>query len=233
VNTKVAKVVLVSAEGVAKQAYLTALNSFDLQVDPVSSFTELYALLSKKPYNGIIVDIRTKVKASREEKELTNELLDTFPVLQLKLDKKTGLVRNYFYGQTRDSGTLETFINQECRSFKARKIRLSKRQKIHFNIILSKTGSFEKKDVILTVTINVSKRGCFIYSADDFDINSKVFFIIKEIGEEKENIAEVIWKMTWGETMQIPGIGVKFENIELSENLQRYWSQPYGKWDNP
>ena len=38
--------------------------------------------------------------------------------------------------------------------------------------------------------------------------------VIKELDDSKPILSEVKWNKEWGKTMQLPGIGVKFENID-------------------
>lgn len=207
------RIILVSMEGDARQAYLDAIKPFGVQVDTVSSFKELYKLLTENFYNGVMVDLKTKIKEQRENKQLDYEILEQFPLVQLNFEEKTGLIRSLYYGQSVGSGTLETFINKECRLFKARPIRSSERKKIHFNVIMSKNSDFSEDYIDRTITIDVSKGGCFLYSTDNWKINKRVIFVIKELDDSKPILGEVRWKRAWGKTMQIPGIGVKFENI--------------------
>ncbi len=207
------RLILVSIEGGARQAYLDAIKPFGVQMDMVSSFKELRKLLTKNMYNGVMVDLKTKIMGQREDKELVYEILDQFPLLQLSFEQKTGLIRSFHYGQPVGNKSLETFINNQCRSFKARKLRSSVRKQLHFNVIMSRTGDFSEDYIDRTVTINISKGGCFIYSTDKWKINDRVTFVIKELDDRKPILSEVRWNTEWGKTMQIPGIGVKFENI--------------------
>ena len=214
------RLILVSTEGNAQQVYLKAIKSLGVQLDTVSTFKDLYSCLSKKAYNGVLVDLKTKLKAPREEKERTDAVLIQFPALQLKLGNEPGLIQTFYYGQTKGYGTLEKFVNEECRAFKARTIRLSPRLKRHFNVILSKMGDFLEKDIIRTVTVNVSEGGCFIYSIDNWEMNSNVKFALKELDDKNPIIGKVIWRILWGKIMQIPGIGLRFKDISEGQLKQ-------------
>ena len=55
------KVILVSMEGEGRAAYLEALQALGVEADVVSSFEDLYGLMSQSPYNGVLVDLVTKV----------------------------------------------------------------------------------------------------------------------------------------------------------------------------
>ena len=58
------RVILVCQEGKAKQAYMNALKPFGVQLDTVPSLGKLHKMLSENFYNGVMLDLKTKVKAS-------------------------------------------------------------------------------------------------------------------------------------------------------------------------
>ena len=157
--------------------------------------------------------MKTKIKEQREDKELAYGILEQFPLVQLKYDEKTGSIGALYYGQSGESLTLEAFINEECRTFKARRIRSSVRKDINFNVIISKTNDFSDDGAERSITIDISRGGCFIYSTEKWKISDSVMFVIKELADSRPVLGEVRWTKPWGEAMQIPGIGVKFKDI--------------------
>jgi len=219
------KVILVSREGNVTQAYLNAIKPFRVQVDTVSSFSELLKALIDTPYHGVMIDLKTKIAASKDEKELAHNILENLPVVQLRWEETTGMVRTLYYGQAKGGGTLEDFICEECASVSPRTIRSSPRKNINFNVILSKTANLSGNHNERSITINVSKEGCFIYSSSNWEGFTDAWFIIKELSGNTPIHGEVRWKISWGKTMQIPGIGVKFEDIrkgQLKEICDRH-----------
>lgn len=167
-----------------------------------------------KPYNGVMIDVPTKIKASKEEKTLVHEILNKFPVIQLKWESKSGTIKTLSHNQYKSGGTLNDFINQECRSFNPRTIRASVRKNINFNVILANNNNFGEENIEKTITIDVSKEGCFIYSPKKWEIHSNVRFIINEIDDHTPIRGEVMWGIEWGKAMRIPGIGVMFNDIK-------------------
>ena len=89
----------------------------------------------------------------------------------------------------------------------------SDRKRIHYNVVLSKSGDFSQGNTEKTVTLNVSKSGCFIYTTGNWRINDRAAFTFKELDDNKPILATVKWKTVWGKSMQIPGIGVEFKEI--------------------
>lgn len=136
-----ARIILVSMEGKARQAYLEALKPFGIQVDTVSSFEELRKSMTENLYNGVIIDLKTKIREQGEDNELVHEVLEQFPLVQLTYEEKTGSICALSYGGPGESGTLESFITGECMSFKARPIRSTVRKDINFNEISEKINS--------------------------------------------------------------------------------------------
>jgi Tfp pilus assembly protein PilZ len=208
--------------GKAKQAYINAAKSFGVEVDTVSSLGELHKMMIENFYNGVMVDFRTKMKASNEEKDLVHDIFEQFPAAQLNFEEKTGQIRSFHYGRASKSESLESFIKEECRSFIARPIRASQRKKIHFNVLLPKTGGFTEEVIHRTVTMNVSEGGCFIYSVDDLLSDVELTMVFKELEDQKPILGEVRWKAKWGEAMQIPGIGIKFQDIKEGQLTEIY-----------
>ena len=129
-------------------------------------------------------------------------------------DDKTKKISALFYGQHQGDTPLEHFINHECRYFRARTIRSSYRHDIHFNISLSRNQDFSSSDVERTITLNASKDGCFIYSSQNWEIRSRVWFVIQELQDQTPISGEIQWCVAWGESMQIPGIGVEFREVK-------------------
>jgi hypothetical protein len=212
-----AKVILVCEEAGAQQAYLGVIEPLGGQVDTVSSFRELHEALMGTGYHGVMVDLKTKIQAPRDEKGLIHDILDVFPVVQLKWEGTTGTVQTLYFGQSKGSGSLEDFIIKECGSVEARKIRSSARRNINFNITLSKGGDFSASGTERSITIDVSKGGCFIYSSGHWETHSNVWIIIRELEDDTPILGKVKWRLAWGEAMRIPGIGVKFEDMKKKQ----------------
>jgi hypothetical protein len=50
--------------------------------------------------------------------------------------------------------------------------------------------------------------------------------LLNELKDDKPILGEIRWKRKWGESMQIPGIGVRFENMD-SEQLEEIRETSY------
>jgi Tfp pilus assembly protein PilZ len=208
------KLAMVSSKENVKQAYLEAVKDLGINVQSFSTVKELYYAMITIPFNGMIVDQETRLKAQKGEQKLMDVLVDIFPSIRLSLDEKTGVITAYYSGQHESGESLEGFILNECRTFIARTIRMDVRMGINFNVILSRDCNFFEKDIIRTVTMNFSKGGCFVYSVDDWDRSMNVWIKINELESDAPILSEVRWVIPWGRSMQIPGIGIEFLNLK-------------------
>lgn len=213
------KIALVANQKNDIELYLKKITRHDVEIVVVPSFQNLEKILMENAFNGIIVDLKTKLALPKEEKELAYQIIDHYPVLQSRIIPDSNKIQGMPFGKTHKDVTLDTFISNECPAFSARKVREGIRRKLHLNVLLSKSGQFTKEDIERTVTLNISKGGCFIVSATPFNKNTSVVFIIKELKIKTPIVGEIRWCIPWGKHYRIPGIGIKFEDIQ-EEQIQ-------------
>ena len=197
--------------------YLTLLDKPGVTLKVVPSFKHLEQLLATHPYSGIIVDLKTKLGVPREQKELAYELLDHYPVLQSRIIPGSCKMQTLAFGKAARDISLDAFLTEECPRFNARKLRAGSRRRIHFNILLSRTGSFAMDDLERTVTVNASKDGCFILSTAEWSKHSSIAFIFRDLTIKTPVVGEIRWRVPWGRKMKMPGIGIKYEDIQASQ----------------
>lgn len=219
------KLILICKDGEARQAYLNEAKAIGVQFDVVSTYDELFKYMLNNPYHGILIDLPTNIKTSKEEKAAAQEAIRSFPIAQLNWERESGSIRTISFGKTLTSCTLHDFINDECQPFTARSIRLHARKNINFNILLAREEGMSEAFLERTVTVNVSKGGCFLFSGQDWSNILHVSFVINELQDKSPIVGEIRWSIEWGETMTIPGIGICFKHIkqgqldELSEKF--------------
>lgn len=211
------KLALVSPEGENRNVYARAIEAVGVQYDVVTTFKELYYAMEKVPYNGILIDLATKMKAPHDDLGFVENVLEKFPVLYLKWEDHAKAIRTYYPGQHSLGGDLGEFINKQCCFFEARRVSTEKRLFIHFSVLLSKDSAFREGNVGQTITIDVSKGGCFIFTNQEWEIRSNVWIIVKGISDETPITGEVRWFSKWGCSEQNPGIGVKFLQIKETQ----------------
>ncbi len=214
------RLILVCKNDPAKEAYLREAQKAGIEVDTVESFGELLKSMVTKAYHGVMIDLVTSVKASSEEKSLAKDVLDAFPVIQLKRDHESSSLRTIASGSVRDNCTLADFVSQECRLFIPRTVRLSARKNVYFNVLISRA---QDMDLALThrgITLNVSKDGCFLLSCEDWSSSSEVWFVINELDDKTPICGEIRWRQPWGKNMTMPGIGVLIKKIPPGQKKQ-------------
>jgi hypothetical protein len=219
------RLILVCKEGPAKLAYLKEAKSIGIEVDSVASFGELTKAMISTPYQGIMVDVITSVKSSREEKSAVQKILDVYPLVQLKWESETNAIHTISLGNPSSGGSLAHFIDKECQPFKPRAIRLNPRRSIIFNVTMCKQEDFNENSAERTVTINVSKGGCFLFSSRDWSDTPGVWIVFNELTDKTPIRGEIRWYVPWGKTMTMPGIGISFQQIkteQLEELIEKY-----------
>jgi hypothetical protein len=220
------KIALVVNQEEEKTIYLEHLRAYNVDIIVTTNFRDLENLLSGQSYNGIIVDLKTKLSVPRDQKMLAYDLLEHYPVLQSRVVPETGQLQTMPFGKTQRDVSLELFLTNECPNFQARKIRSALRQNIHFNIMITKAGNFDMGDVERTVTLNASRDGCFIITSSKWQERTSVPFIIKELDIKIPIVGEICWQVKWGREMKVPGIGLRYEDIQSAqyqELIEKYY----------
>lgn len=211
------RVLLICREGIARQKYLDACKGQDARIDVASSFEGLNKAIVRIPYNGILIDMPTKLITLSKDKERVGTILELYPTARLTFNDKSGQLCVFYSNQTAGNRTLDDFLAQQCRPFTARTIRSDPRRAVVFNVILSKSKNVSYEDDEKTVIMNISKGGCFIFSNHKWEAGSDAWFIIKELTDQTPICGQIKWKVDWGSKMSVPGIGVKFKEIKDSQ----------------
>lgn len=183
-----------------------------------SSFKRLEREAPDRLYHGVMVDLATKIKAGGEDKEIIRGLPGNFPMAQLKLDRKTGGVST-FSSDRRRGGLIEEFLHEECLAFKPRKFRYNVRKRIHFNVLFIDAPDPDVENVSRSITMDVSRGGCFIFSAGRIGKGDRVRFVLKELNEKTPVTGVVRYRIAWGDAMRVPGVGLEF--TEIREDQQK------------
>jgi len=191
-------VVIANSEEKQKTA-LSAIQSTGHDAMALSNFSELPELLKTIPFSGILIDLITSTKASSAEKESTNDLIQLYPHVKVKIIDDTVLILG-------GGLSLEQFV-QNCNNFKPRTIRKSERRIRHIPFLLSEESEFIQPEK--TVTLNIADGGCFIYSTGEWTIGARVW--LRFIDNDKVMTAIVRWWQPWGNSKKMPGIGLIFD----------------------
>lgn len=201
------RVLLFVQEGGARQKYLDALADSGAEVFVASSFYDLGREIGRVSYHGLFLDLPTKMKAVRENKAYVYRLVEKFPVAHLQIDQKTGEVRCFYFNGKKGGSPLD-FINSQCRNFVPRKIRMDDRQETYLPVLVSK--HLEDARPERSITKDLSPGGCFIFSTRRWKAGSHIWIRFRDANNPEPIHARIQTVIRWGETRQIPGIGVQF-----------------------
>ncbi len=206
------RILLISRENEARETYRDALEALGVQVVATASFKRLNKEAAKLRYHGVAVDLPTKIKALKKDKEFIYKILGEFPIVHLKVNRKTGEIRT-FQEWGPGSCDLETFIEHARLVANPKKFRYHSRKPIHFNVILCRENDFTKGNDERSITLNVSEDGCQILSVQEWEPGGNVWIVINELSNKTPMRGKVRHTTAWGEAMATPGIGLEFEDI--------------------
>ena len=163
----------------------------------LASLGELRGTLETIPACGILLELATAITASTQFKENTRELFELYPFAKFRLAGNEALMIG---------DTFDTFAST-CREFEPRRIRACLRESRFLAVYLSADETFA--DAEKAVTLDVSNHGCFVYSAREWALGSRVW--LKLPGVEALFCGDVRSTRPWGENKSLPGIGVKLD----------------------
>lgn len=216
------KVLIVVNNEEAAVAYSLALSEIGVAYDIVPTFGEMSELAIRNAYNGLVVDILTLVRCSKEDKVIAYECINLFPVLRVKWEAKHKQIKLSPLEQTfcpDAESALRFFIDNRCSSFPARSLRRHQRKQVNLNLLVSLDGSFALETTHKTFTLNISDGGAFIHSMQSFEPGQILWLRFLELADQAPIAARVCWSLSWGESRCIPGVGVMFDII--SEHQQQ------------
>ncbi len=216
-------ILLISNNAKESEIYESAIRDLDAKVTAVTSLKGLNEEIKNLFFNGVVMDMPTKIMALKNDREFIYTTLRKFPVAHLTLGKETGKIRLFYPGQP-PGATLKDFIDGECRTFAPSRLAQHIRKVLHFNVLLSRDP--EMVDCEKTISVDVSEGGCFIFSAQEWARGDMVWLKILELAHHDPIAARVRRFVRWGEVMQVPGIGLQFDEMtpwQRRELEKRLW----------
>jgi len=173
------------------------LRPLGLEAKGISSLGELPAVVTCTPVGGILLELATSVRSTPQEKDATHALLQLFPFARFRVTGSEVRILG-------DEKSLEEFALR-CQQFEARIARRDSRENKYLAVYLSRDSRFE--DAEKTITINVGKSGCFVYSNREWKPGETVWLRLS--GDETALSGTVRYCHPWGNNKTIPGIGLQ------------------------
>ena len=220
------KILIVVKDAETASAYVDAVTDSGAVCDVAHSFQEMADLATERLYNGIVVDVLTLVRCSKEEKAIAYEIINLFPVLRVKWEPRQKKIKltplEQSFSPDTDSA-LRFFIQTRCKAFPARSLRKDKRKLVNLNLLYCRDDRFLDGEAHKSFTINISSSGAFLHTMEEFRLGEKIWLRFLEFADQTPIEGTVCWSLHWGVTRCVPGAGVKFETFSESQkqDLQR------------
>ena len=220
------RILLIAMEKKERNIYCEAIREIGVQVSAVPSLKGLDADVTDQYFHGVVIDMPTNIGALKNDREFIYSTLRKFPAAHVSLERNSRQIRVFYPGQ--DPGaTLLDFVNTRCRPLTPRRLGYDIRKEIHFNVLLSKQRGSGIDNPERTITVDVSEKGCFLFSAQDWRPGDTAWLTVMELSDSTPINAQVCRYVQWGLGMQVPGIGVKFRAIkesQIKEISERLWN---------
>ena len=215
------RILLVVAPGKSREAYLRRLSRLPAVWDVVDSIDSLETSLQDTPYNGLLLDVPTMIRASTSQKAKVLALLEYYPVLRLSYRAPVDEIHGLADGQTAPrTHTLEEFVGGDCSRLPARAVRAFKRCHLVFNVLLLDPPEQPLAEGEKTFTVDVSESGCFVASVRPPECGRPLSAVLCDLADQTPIPLEVHWRVLWGETMRTPGFGAKFLSLTEAQKTE-------------
>lgn len=217
------KILIVVTDTEAGNAYVQALSEIGVASDVARSFDQMSEMATENAYNGLLVDILTLIRCSKEEKVIAYECINLFPVLRVKWEarhKKIKLspLEQSFCPDT--DSALRFFIENRCKTFPARTLRGHQRRQINLNLLYCKDAGFAEHATHKSFTVNLGPGGVFLHTMQELKQGEKIWLRFHEFADQTPIGATVCWSQRWGVTRCIPGAGIRFESLTAKQEQE-------------
>lgn len=217
------RILIVAKDPEAGKAYGTAVSETGAQHDVASSFEQMASLAMERPYNGLMIDILTLVRCSKEEKVIAYDSINIYPVLRVKWESKQ---KRISLGPLEQSfspdleSVLKFFIENRCSAFKGRALRRHKRKPANLNLLFSRHPTFPEEETWRAFTVTISRGGIFLHTVQHLEEGEQIWLKFVDQAGEAPIPGTVRWTLPWGVSRAIPGVGVKFEALSEEQKQE-------------
>lgn len=208
-------VLIIASNPQTAALYRMAAEKLGAKCEVALNIKEMKQQIRRTPFNGLLLDVLTAVRASFSDKIDIQNIAEVYPTLRVRWDASAGEIRGLVIGNSIDKeAPLRDFLNKFCHARPARICRMHKRYPLNFNVLLSKDRNFSEELAEKTVTLDISLGGCFVYSTQCWQDTEFAWLRFLEISDANPVQVAIRRFCPWGKTMNIPGIGVEFTQIK-------------------
>jgi len=203
---------LFAEAGPARTAYQKALADAGAGCLLVDSLREMHERLRSNACGGLLVDVPTLIKSTGPEKRLAQGILEHYPVLRLRYDAGNDSIHGLFYGQSEPGGdVVRDFVSLAATTFTPRAMRGEEREEAILNVVIHRVPPEAGATGERAVTVNASSGGCFLYTCSEYEVGETVWLEFVDLSDRTPVRGRLRWRVEWGKSMSLPGIGVAFE----------------------
>lgn len=215
------RVVLAAAPGIARQAYLEELLRLGAEVEVLDSPKDVLMAVVTHDCQGILFDTPTLIRDKSFDRRALGALESVFPVIRLRYDHQDGRIDGICDQQIFDQGdVLNCFIQAECGQFHPRTLRGVERRDLSLPVFLCDAAHQAPEAGEKTATINLSMRGCFVFSVAARPQDAQLWLIFADFEDQTPVPVRVSWNCPWGARREVPGVGLEFLSLTLSQTNQ-------------
>jgi hypothetical protein len=202
-------VLLVAQPGVARERYLQLLREFGAAAQVAADPAAVFAALKQGDFSGIVFDEPTLLADDRYDPALLRGLCERYPALHVLYEAETDML--YVLGNRHYPSSLqgiEAFV-RECREFSPPSLRIEPRSRATLPVLLSRDFTDPGGSVETTMTLNVSRVGCFVYTVSPWERGEQGWLIFDDIDPRPVRV-RVVWRQAWG-ARRPAGLGLRFD----------------------
>jgi len=174
-----------------------SLKSKGMNAVLLASLAELPGALEAAAVCGILLELTSAIKASAQEKRITQDFVELYPSAKFRLAADQVLI----VGET-----LDGFVDR-CLKFEPRWARKFPRVAKYLAVYISADETF--MDSEKTVTTDASEGGYFVYSSREWRIGTRVW--LRFPGHKVALRGTVRSFRPWGNNEWLPGIGIELD----------------------
>ena len=212
-------VLLVSRSASRTQVYREALDALGVSCLAISELKEVPVLAAGTPLSGILLDMPVLIKSTPGDKIAAEDILKALPSAYLNITPATDTIKLLTADATQGIAKSFDEFAELCKGFAPRMVRPKDRYPLHLQALLATPGQESPEQ---TVTLNVSPKGCFLFSTNpDFQLEQQVEIKFIGLKDTTTITATIRWLRRWGTNKhQVPGIGVCFHALTESQFTQ-------------
>jgi CheY-like chemotaxis protein len=212
------QILLAVADEERRSIYEEFLKKERVICQAVSSLRDVATQAAKQPYNAIFLDIPLVIRASQYEKSLVEDALRALPHARLNITASTREISILVSGESHESSNTPEEYLRYCCEQPVKIVLPRKRIPLNLNAVLSHPGLAVAER---TVCIDISPGGCFLFTVnEEFTLHTPVWISLVILNDSSPIRSTVCWKREWGMTNEIPGVGIRFEEMTDQQQEQ-------------